>query len=291
MQSDQSDLDQQTLADEAQGVPTTVALESALECTSKALLIAGRNAKKSMDSETLESRVYSHPEKTACVSDNVRHRNSSCSSNTYLSESGADVEIAEVREKPASPCDLYFDLTSTVNVEVGSPEEPTESNLVLLSGHLTDPSNGHQEVLNTASMSATEMGHDGHGDGAGVNVPNAEVLPADETSIQQAEVDLFYANVGRSSRSEELFGAALEPMDLFYPDKEDAMFTEPAEMETERLSDVFGVFALQPAPVSEPLLPDIEPTGEEPDLGSPRVPGDHFDNGWKSTMENIEEVM
>lgn len=56
MQSDQSDLDQQTLADKAQGVPTTVALESALEFTSKALLIAGRNAKKSMDSETRESQ-------------------------------------------------------------------------------------------------------------------------------------------------------------------------------------------------------------------------------------------
>lgn len=50
MQSDQSDLDQQTLADKAQGLPTTVPLESAVESTRKALLIAGKKQKKSMDS-------------------------------------------------------------------------------------------------------------------------------------------------------------------------------------------------------------------------------------------------
>ncbi|CAL8271370.1 unnamed protein product [Merluccius merluccius] len=209
-------------------------------------------------------------------------------------ESGAIVnaEIVDVEEEPVSLCDLYFDLTSTVNAEVGLPAEPTESNLVLLGGDLTDPPNICQETLNAASISVVGTGPDGDGPDEAESCDSgahAKVSPAHQTSIQHTGMGLFYTNIDSSLQSEELFGEALEPMDLFYPDKEDVMLTDPAETDTEFLPPVFGVFALQPAPVSEPLLPDIDHTWEETDVGNPKVPDEDYDNGEKLAMEKMEE--
>ncbi|KAK0149787.1 Calmin [Merluccius polli] len=247
-------------------------------------------------SEILESHEYSHLEQMAWALDDVSQQDSLCSSNheSYLSESGAIVnaEIVDVEEEPVSLCDLYFDLTSTVNAEVGLPAEPTESNLVLLGGDLTDPPNLCQETLNAASISVVGTGPDGDGPDEAESCDSgahAKVSPAHETSIQHTGMGLFYTNIDSSLQSEELFGEALEPMDLFYPDKEDVMLTDPAEADTEFLPSVFGVFALQPAPVSEPLLPDIDHTWEETDVGNPKVPDEDYDNGEKLAMEKMEE--
>lgn len=43
----------------------------------------------------------------------------------------------------------------------------------------------------------------------------------------------------------------LEPMDLFYPDKEEPMFAEPAEADVQSWPSVLSVSPLQPAPASE----------------------------------------
>lgn len=220
------------------------------------------DVQESTGSKILEIHEYSHPEQTAWSLVDVSQQDSLCSSNTYSSVTN----LTEVKEKPVSPCDLYFDLSSPVNTEVGLPAEPTET-------------------LNPASNSRDGQDEANSGDSGA----NAKVSPANKTSVKHTEVNLFYADTNSSSPSEELFGEALEPMDLFYPDKEDAMLTDPAEMDTEFLPSVFGVFALQPAPVSEPLLPDIDPTWEETDVGNPKVPDEDFDNGGKLAMEKMEE--
>ena len=245
-------------------------------------------------SEILDSREYSALEDAAWASDDVSRPDSLCSSSheSSSSESGEIVNAERVDveeepcEEPASPCDLYFDLTSTVNAELGSPAEPTGSNPVLLGGDLTDPPNVCQETSNAASISVVGTGPDGDGPDEAGSRPDsgahAEVSPAHETSLQRTGPGGFYSNMDGSLRSEEL-----EPMDLFYPDKEDGMLTDPAEAEAEFLPSVFGVFALQPAPASEPLLQDIDHTWEETDV----VPDyEDYDNGEELAMERMEEV-
>ncbi|XP_034015714.1 calmin [Thalassophryne amazonica] len=66
-------------------------------------------------------------------------------------------------------------------------------------------------------------------------------------------VDLFYTDFGRSSPTEDLVVDLLEPMDLFYPDKEEHMFTESSDHEMERWPSVLSVSSLEPAPASESL--------------------------------------
>lgn len=58
--------------------------------------------------------------------------------------------------------------------------------------------------------------------------------------------------------TEDEVGVPIEPMDLFYPDKEEPMFTEPSYTEMQSWPCVLSVSALQPAPASE-TLPDDQP--------------------------------
>ncbi|XP_069028578.1 calmin isoform X2 [Embiotoca jacksoni] len=53
------------------------------------------------------------------------------------------------------------------------------------------------------------------------------------------------------SPPEDLVGDLVEPMDLFYPDKEEPMFTEPLDSELQSWPSVLSVSALQPAPTSQ----------------------------------------
>ncbi|XP_034531754.1 calmin [Notolabrus celidotus] len=62
----------------------------------------------------------------------------------------------------------------------------------------------------------------------------------------------------RSSPTDDLLGDLIEPMDLFYPDKEEPMFTEPPDSEMESWPSVLSVSPLQPAPASE-TLPEDQP--------------------------------
>uniref|UniRef100_A0AAQ5Z8P2 Calmin n=1 Tax=Amphiprion ocellaris TaxID=80972 RepID=A0AAQ5Z8P2_AMPOC len=49
----------------------------------------------------------------------------------------------------------------------------------------------------------------------------------------------------------DLVGDPIEPMDLFYPDKEEPVFTEPPDTEMQSWPSVLSVSPLQPAPASE----------------------------------------
>lgn len=64
------------------------------------------------------------------------------------------------------------------------------------------------------------------------------------------QMDLLPAAVDENSPTEELVGHPLEPMDLFYPDKDEAIFSEPPEAQAEAWPSVLSVSALQPAPAS-----------------------------------------
>lgn len=65
--------------------------------------------------------------------------------------------------------------------------------------------------------------------------------------------DLLHAALDESSPTDDLVGDPLEPMDLFYPDKDEAVYSEPPQAEPEAWPSVLSVSALQPAPASRPL--------------------------------------
>uniref|UniRef100_A0A3Q4N831 Calponin-homology (CH) domain-containing protein n=1 Tax=Neolamprologus brichardi TaxID=32507 RepID=A0A3Q4N831_NEOBR len=76
---------------------------------------------------------------------------------------------------------------------------------------------------------------------------------------------LFYTDFDRGSPTEDLVGDPVEPMDLFYPDKEELMFTDQPDTEAQTWPSVLSVSALQPAPPSD-ILPDdqqFDPLGED----------------------------
>ncbi|XP_070835752.1 calmin isoform X1 [Chaetodon trifascialis] len=79
-----------------------------------------------------------------------------------------------------------------------------------------------------------------------------------ETGSVSRDVGSFYTNFDRNSPTGDLVGDPVEPMDLFYPDKEEPMFTEPPDTEMQSWPSVLSVSALQPAPASE-SLPDDQP--------------------------------
>ncbi|KAG7510495.1 calmin isoform X1 [Solea senegalensis] len=76
-----------------------------------------------------------------------------------------------------------------------------------------------------------------------------------ETDNESKNVDFLYADFDRSSPAEDVVDL-IEPMDLFYPDKEELQFTEPLYTEMQSWPSVLSVSALEPAPASETLLDD-----------------------------------
>ncbi|MED6271623.1 hypothetical protein CHARACLAT_022145, partial [Characodon lateralis] len=79
-------------------------------------------------------------------------------------------------------------------------------------------------------------------------------------------LDQFSSDSDRRSSTEDLVGDRIEPMDLFYPDKEESILPEPPDTEMQRWPSVLSVSALQPAPPSdrpEDLQVDLLGGGEQ----------------------------
>lgn len=65
------------------------------------------------------------------------------------------------------------------------------------------------------------------------------------------QIKFFQADLDENSPTDDLASDPLEPMDLFYPDKDESIYTEPAEGVTEAWPSVLSVSPLQPAPASQ----------------------------------------
>lgn len=65
------------------------------------------------------------------------------------------------------------------------------------------------------------------------------------------QMKFFRADLDENSPTDDLAGDPLEPMDLFYPDKDESIYTEPPEGETQAWPSVLSVSPLQPAPASQ----------------------------------------
>ncbi|CAN9502530.1 unnamed protein product [Ophioblennius macclurei] len=114
---------------------------------------------------------------------------------------------------------------------------------------------------------------DGGAANAQQNTPESKAeLSSNEPASESSKKGSFYTDFERCSPAEDRGGDSIEPMDLFYPDKEELMFTEPPDTEMQSWPSVLSVSALQPAPASE-VSPDEEKPSlldedftEEPDL-------------------------
>ncbi|XP_047467221.1 calmin [Mugil cephalus] len=138
-----------------------------------------------------------------------------------------------------------------------SPCTNTETELVMTEEVLdsTHPFDGHQDTrMDTSSENEKTNAH--------YNTPDpsddklvGNGIPNNEPASVSTNMNVFYADFGRHSCTEDLIGDLIEPMDLFYPDKEEPMFTDPPDTEMQRWPSVLSVSALLPAPPSE-TMPD-----------------------------------
>lgn len=65
------------------------------------------------------------------------------------------------------------------------------------------------------------------------------------------QMKFFRADFDENCPTNDLTGDPLEPMDLFYPDKDESIYTEPPERETQAWPSVLSVSPLQLAPTSQ----------------------------------------
>ncbi|XP_067100070.1 calmin [Osmerus mordax] len=126
---------------------------------------------------------------------------------------------------------------------------------------IAGPSNGDREgdEANSDKHNINKMVDTDHNGSRLVELANDNEVANMEKKAVSESTDLFYADLDR----EELMSEPLDPMDLFYPDKEEAMLSDQPEREESMFSSCFSVSALQPAPASEPLnthsLPETHP--------------------------------
>lgn len=121
-----------------------------------------------------------------------------------------------------------------------SPPQPMEQEMDS-SDHMVD---GHQHKLDNTCSPPTEQDTTD-------SVSNNMTGSSSETQAVSRDSDLFHADFDRRSPTDDLVGHSVEPMDLFYPDKEEPVFTEPPDAEMQSWPSVLSVSALQPAPASE----------------------------------------
>ncbi|CAJ1074318.1 calmin [Xyrichtys novacula] len=134
--------------------------------------------------------------------------------------------------------------------------------------NLTDQPSGLQGKLIDVSLgSKTPPTQQTTSDGVSSKPDGLTGTSYGERGNTSKDTDLFSADLNRNSPTNDLLGDPVEPMDLFYPDKEDPMFTEPPDSEIESWPSVLSVSALQPAPASETLSDDQPLILLEQDIG------------------------
>lgn len=163
--------------------------------------------------------------------------------NGHLDE---EFEIVEPSNGKEEYVELVEGTLDEVSLKKCNSEEPEM--VILVSGH-------EDELCKASVIKETQ---------AGVDKPNGSVVCIASTPRNQSYKDY-------KRPTEELVD--LEPMDLFYPDKEEPIFTEPAEADVQSWPSVLSVSPLQPAPASEDL-PDEQslPHPEEDWIGEDGKP-------------------
>ncbi|XP_033991173.1 calmin [Trematomus bernacchii] len=151
---------------------------------------------------------------------------------------GTDGEVNSPENPPELGCD------SNDNVDKDSVESPS----CLVSENVEPTESEQKRVIESLDE------HDISGSSNSVICDNQTATTQQntlDTGSVSTNMDLFYTDFDQNSHAEDLICDSIEPMDLFYPDKEEPMFTELPDVEMQSWPSVLSVSALQPAPASE----------------------------------------
>lgn len=200
----------------------------------------------------------------------------STGSDTAFSCSPRDSEDAETPSCPASESVQHREATADLHREhLDEGEGKDLGSLSTAEAPLQTDQHGdtqgcdHPDSPATPLPLATQLATDltdllaAHRDGLGDTVPDREQdkspsthlfsvgIPGPAAGRSFPEMEFFQAELEENSPTDDLDGDPLEPMDLFYPDKDEVIFSEPPERETQGWPSVLRVSPLQPAPASQ----------------------------------------
>ncbi|XP_008398342.1 calmin isoform X1 [Poecilia reticulata] len=128
------------------------------------------------------------------------------------------------------------------------------------------PSDGHQDTSTERETENSPQNLLDSFDGfQNILVPDPQKLngqigtPCSPPADLPRNLEPLSSHFDRSSPTEELVGDRIEPMDLFYPDKEESVPPELSDSDMQRWPSVLSVSALQPAPPSDrPEDPQVD---------------------------------
>ncbi|XP_024128945.1 calmin isoform X2 [Oryzias melastigma] len=156
---------------------------------------------------------------------------------------------------------------SVQNQEVDEPRQEDSSDDPPVVKESASPVNLDSDAIpaGPASDSGSEVPYLSIMDTDAFELTEPTVPPSSGPSGFNRTTDLFYSQFEENSPAEHPVAAPVEPMDLFYPDKEEPMLSEPADTEMQRWPSVLSVSALEPAPTSADDMDDQLMIGEEDD--------------------------
>ncbi|XP_034053929.1 calmin [Gymnodraco acuticeps] len=220
------------------------------EPTEEAVVYKERGVGKQEESEGV-LREYPGPQESLSSETlaNTHPSNTDGVSKTSLEPSRGRDRVGEDEEHQAEGTDgevnsPELDCDSNDNVDKDSVESPS----CLVSEHVEPTESEQKRVIESLDE------HDISGSSNSVICDNQTATTQQntlDTGSVSTNMDLFYTDFDRNSHAEDLIGDSIEPMDLFYPDKEEPMFTELPDVEMQSWPSVLSVSALQPAPASE----------------------------------------
>ncbi|KAM6968565.1 uncharacterized protein clmna [Tautogolabrus adspersus] len=169
-------------------------------------------------------------------------KESSCDSNDNKDKKPVEISVSLVSEN-AQP--------TTESGNFDGTDEPKK----------LDSQTGNTEKDLTSQTSSTDAKSQPVSTGQEVDLPDQPVQDKLVDTFSDNETSATKQNTSNpvnSKPNDDLLGDPIEPMDLFYPDKEEPMTTEPADSDMESWPSVLSVSPLQPAPASE-TQPDDQP--------------------------------
>ncbi|XP_061551471.1 interaptin-like isoform X2 [Phycodurus eques] len=170
-----------------------------------------------------------------------------CSLQDRRKESGENILPVEVFAETQKEAIGYPDLQAKLNTENQYGDSKISSN-----------QNAEGCPVNTEDMSPTTQTAGHHDD------PQKNIFDSDNPQPLGKNSDLCYEPLGSSAKMNDFstdFSHAsdfIEPMDLFYPYKREALFPEPLDNKMQSRPSVLSVSALEPAPVCE-TVPEDQP--------------------------------
>lgn len=212
------------------------------------------NSPQNSGEKTSTSRTYDITVESPSSSGELKdiesqHLNYMNECNTSNADTQGNIERSQIKcESPQDDSQEEMDFS----IKAGTQHVDTEHSVTS-----TDRPDG-QTNSDTATQLSTPDSFD--------TKPNGKIgMLCYEPASSSRIMDVFYTDFDRGSPTEDLVGDPIEPMDLFYPDKEELIFAEPPDTESQNWPSVLSVSALQPAPASD-TLPDDQEFRKEVDM-------------------------